>query len=152
MDLKTSYDLDSIQELVDKLVLSKIITSKEAKAIDTKKLVEFSKTDFAMRISKAQKVFKERPFYININANKLIDEEVSENVLVQGIIDLYFIDEDGKIVLVDYKTDFIKTEIELVDKYKKQLEIYKNALEQALDKKVDEVYIYSVFLNKEIRI
>ena len=150
MDLRKSYDIDTVQALVDELVLAKIITAKEAKAVDIKRLAEFSKTSFAERISKAKEIFKERPFYININASKLIDDSADENILVQGIIDLYFVEEDGKIVLVDYKTDFVKDEKELVRKYKRQLDIYKTALEQATGRRVDEVYIYSVYLNKEI--
>ena len=78
--------------------------------------------------------------------------KTEDKILVQGIIDLYYINKDDKIVLVDYKTDFIKQgeEQKLIEKYKKQLEIYKKALENSLNKKVDKVIIYSVCLNKEI--
>ena len=62
------------------------------------------------------------------------------------------VDENGKIVLVDYKTDFVKEQEELIAKYKEQLKLYKKAIEEALDKNVDEVYIYSTYLNKEIRV
>ena len=76
----------------------------------------------------------------------------NDSVLVQGIIDLYFVDENNKIILVDYKTDYVETEAKLVEKYKKQLELYKIAIEKSLNKKVDETYIYSTCLNKEILI
>ena len=67
---------------------------------------------------------------------------------------MYFINENGQVVLVDYKTDYVENgnEIELVDKYKSQLNLYKQALENALGAKVDKVYIYSVYLDKEIEI
>ena len=73
---------------------------------------------------------------------------------MKGIIDLYEIFEDGKILLLDYKTDYVELGNEeiLIKKYKNQLKIYKQALEEALDKKVEEVYIYSLYLNKEIKI
>ena len=76
--------------------------------------------------------------------------ELDENILVQGIIDLYYIDKDDKLVLVDYKTDYVDNgkEDELVEKYRKQLELYERALEKALHQKVDRVYIYSTWLNK----
>ena len=59
---------------------------------------------------------------------------------------------NDEIVLVDYKTDYVKQEKELINKYKEQLNIYKQALEQALNKKVRKVYIYSMCLNREIKL
>jgi len=73
---------------------------------------------------------------------------------VQGIVDLYYINKNDEVILVDYKTDYVQNnnEQELIDKYKEQLNIYKRALEQALNKKVKEVYLYSIYLDKEIKI
>ena len=81
-----------------------------------------------------------------------ISKENDENILVQGIIDLYYIDKDGKLVLVDYKTDYVEAgkENELVEKYKEQLYLYKDALEKALNRKVDRMWIYSLYLNESI--
>ena len=95
---------------------------------------------------------KEKPFYINIPAKEIYGEDIEEQVLVQGIIDLYYIDAQDEITLVDYKTDYVQEghENELMQKYKDQLEIYKNALEEALGKKVKNVYIYSVYLGELI--
>ena len=73
--------------------------------------------------------------YINI--------ETDENILVQGIIDLYYISEDNKLILIDYKTDYVKKPEELINKYKTQLSIYKKALENSLNRRVDETYIFS---------
>jgi len=74
--------------------------------------------------------------------------------LVQGIIDLYYINQKNELVLLDYKTDYVENgkEKELKNKYLEQLKIYKQALEQALQRKVDKVYIYSTYLDKEILI
>ena len=74
--------------------------------------------------------------------------------MVQGIIDLYYIDKDGNLNLVDYKTDFVENgnEVELIRKYKSQLDLYKKALEQVYNKEVCNTYIYSVYLNKELEI
>ena len=73
--------------------------------------------------------------------------------MVQGIIDLYYIDEQDDVILVDYKTDFVKTdENELIEKYVGQLTLYKQAIEKATGKKVKEVYIYSTYLNKDIKV
>ena len=70
---------------------------------------------------------------------------------MQGIIDVYFEEEDGLVVL-DYKTDRVSDEKELVDKYHAQLDYYAKALEQLTEKKVKEKLIYSFALGKEIRL
>ena len=78
--------------------------------------------------------------------------DVNENVLVQGIIDLFFIDKDGKVILVDYKTDYVQNENELIEKYSQQLSLYKKAIEKSLNVRVDKVVIYSIYMQKEIEI
>ena len=79
------------------------------------------------------------------------DSWQDETILVQGIIDAYFI-EDGKIILVDYKTDRVRTgqEQKLIDLYHVQLEDYAEALERMTGMKVKEKFIYSFTLQKEI--
>lgn len=152
LDLRKEYSLDEITEFIDKLVYDKIINMMEAESINKEQLLEFTKSDLANRIRKAKTIYKEKPFYININVGEVYDEKIDEDILVQGIIDLYFIDEFDKLVLVDYKTDRVENLEELITKYKTQLDLYKQALEDALDKKVDEVYIYSVYKGSSIDI
>ena len=100
----------------------------------------------------AKEIYKEKPFYITIPAKEIYDEDVPENILIQGIIDLYYVRNNGQVVLVDYKTDFVEQEDELIKKYKTQLDLYKKALEKSINKKVDEMIIYSLYLQKEIKI
>ncbi len=152
LDLRREYTIDEIAEFVDKMVYDKIINMLEAESINKEQLLEFTKSDLAKRIRKAKTIYKEKPFYININAGELYGEELNEDILVQGIIDLYFIDENDKLVLVDYKTDRIEDIEELISKYKTQLDLYKQALEEALEREVDEVYIYSVYKGNSIDI
>jgi len=149
---KQSYNIDSIKNLIHELELKEIITKKEAEVINPYKILEFTKSNIWNDLKYAKKVFKEQPFYISMPAKEIYKLNVDENILVQGIIDLYYIDKDNNIVLVDYKTDYVEKgkEYELVQKYQKQLDLYKEALEKALNKKVKKVYIYSVYLGKEI--
>ena len=88
---------------------------------------------------------------IQRSAAMLDDLWQGETVLVQGIIDAYFV-EDGEIVLVDYKTDRVRRgqEQKLIDLYHVQLEDYAQALERMTGKKVKEKIIYSFTLQKEI--
>ena len=151
---KEEYNLEKIQTLIQNLEMNKIITEKEREAINPYKILQFTKSKIWEQLKNAKEYYQERPFYINVTASEIYNEDIDENVLVQGIIDLYFVNEIGNIVLVDYKTDYVENgkELELVEKYKNQLELYKQALEEALNTKVDKVYIYSVYLEKEIEI
>ena len=151
---KEEYDFDKIKSLIQNLEMNQIITEKESKAINVYKILQFTKSEIWNQLKNAKEYYQEKPFYINVPANQIYDEDIKENILVQGIIDLYFVNESGQVVLVDYKTDYVENgnEFELVEKYKNQLDLYKQAFENALDLKVDRVYIYSVYLDKEIEI
>ena len=85
-------------------------------------------------------------------ASEIYGSDAKEKILVQGIIDLYYINKNDELILLDYKTDFVKEETDLIDKYKIQLDIYKRALEYSLKRKVDKVYIYSLCLQKAIEL
>ena len=149
------YNLEKITELIEGLKDKEIITEIEAQNIDKEKLLEYTNSQLWTELKQAKEIHKEHPFYINIKASRIynqINKEDDENILVQGVIDLFFIDKDDKLILVDYKTDYVRNENELIEKYKGQLDLYKEALEQSLDKKVDRMCIYSVYLNKLIEI
>lgn len=149
---KQEYTLQEIKDLINELELKQIITNKEARSISTYKILAFTKSTIWKELRKAKTVEKEKPFYINIPAKEIYNQEIEEDILVQGIIDLYYINGNDELVLVDYKTDYVEKgkEEELLNKYRKQLDLYKRALESALNRKVDKVYIYSVYLEKEI--
>ena len=76
-------------------------------------------------------------------------EDVKDTILVNGIIDCYFI-ENNQVILLDYKSDRIYDEEELKERYRIQLQLYKIALERALGLPVAETYIYSFAMGKEI--
>lgn len=149
---KIDYDINKVNELIQELEMKKIITSKEAENINPNKILQFTKSNIWKELKEAKEIQKEKPFYINIPAKEIYEEETEENILVQGVIDLYYIDKFDKLKLVDYKTDYVENndENQLIDKYRNQLELYSKALEESFRKKVDKKYIYSVYLGKEI--
>ncbi len=149
---KNEYNYNDVKKLVESLEFKKIITSKEAEAININKIVQFTKSKIWKEITNAKKVERERPFYISIPAKEIYMQDVDENILTQGVIDLYYINENDELILVDFKTDFVENNNEqfLINKYKVQLDLYKMALENALERKVDKIYIYSTFFDKEI--
>lgn len=149
------YNLEKITELIEELKDKEIITEIEVQNIDKEKLLEYTNSQLWTELKQAKEIHKEHPFYINIKASRIynqINKEDDEDILVQGVIDLFFIDKDDKLILVDYKTEYVQNENELVEEYKGQLDLYKEALEQSLNKKVDKMCIYSVYLNKLIEI
>ena len=95
---------------------------------------------------------KEQPFVIGINANRLSpDLPPAEMILIQGIIDVFFEEEDG-LVILDYKSDAVKNKDELITRYEKQLEYYQEALTQLTGKKVKERLIYSFALGEVVEL
>lgn len=147
LDFRENYNEKTLNDLIQKLIYLNIVTEKQSQYIDKKRLLEFTKTELFKEIQNAKEIYKEQPFHMSV-----IDENTKESILIQGIIDLYYINQNNEIVLVDYKTEYVEknNEQELIEKYKPQLKIYKKAIEEALNKNVEKVYIYSVYLNKEI--
>ena len=152
LNSKEEYTLEKIEDILEDLVLKNIITVNEKEEINVEKIYKFTKSKIWEELKEALVVEKEKPFYINIPAKDIYETDIEEDILVQGIIDLYYINNNNELVLVDYKTDYIQNEEELIEKYKEQLDIYKTALEEAMQQKVDRVYIYSTFLDKALMI
>ena len=144
LDERKDYELKDIQNMILNLVEKEIITQNEADAIDVNLIYQYTKSQLFEELRQAKEVHKEQPFYINIPAKDVVSEagNSKKNILVQGIIDLYYIDKNDNLVLIDFKTDYISQEPnakeKILDKYKVQLEIYKTALEQALGRKVNK--------------
>lgn len=152
LDFGREYELEDIQKLIHGLKEKGIITEKEEEAINPYIILKFTKSVIWQDLKEAKEYHKEEPFYINVPANDVIQTDMDENILVQGIMDLYYINKNDELILLDYKTDFAGQgeEENLVNRHKAQLMLYKQALENALNRKVDKVYIYSTGLGKEI--
>ena len=151
--ISNEKNIEEVENLINTLINKNIITEEEKKAINMNVIKNYLNSDLYLELQKAKLVKKETPFYLNINSNEIYDE-TDEKILVQGIIDLYYINNKDELILVDYKTDYLKdnNEEELIDKYITQLRLYNIALEKSLKRKVDYTYIYSTYLNKKILI
>ena len=99
-----------------------------------------------------KRLFRENHFMRALPYHSLFPERPEEDeVLLQGIIDAFIVEDDG-IILVDYKTDRVKNEEELRERYRKQIMLYSDALEAILGKKVKRRVLYSFYLGKEVEI
>lgn len=123
--------------------------------VSAPKIIQFLMTDTAYRMgeaARAGRLYKEQPFVMGLPADRLSREfPHEETVLIQGIIDVFF-EENGKYVLLDYKTDAVQTAEELVKRYHVQLDYYAEALEQASGFRDTERILYSFKLGEEIHL
>jgi ATP-dependent helicase/nuclease subunit A len=153
MNLEGIVHSNQVKEQLEQLVASGKMTQLAADTIHPYDIYCFCQSRLCKRMIEAEKkgdLYKEQPFVIAKPASEIDQEyESCQEILVQGIIDAYFEENDG-VVLLDYKTDHVKTGEELVKRYKKQLQVYGEALEQMTGKTVKEKVIYSFCLQKEI--
>lgn len=156
-DLKKEY-FTFVKLELDRLVLEGRLEEEAAKKLNKKRLVEFCTSDLVSRMAAARKkglLKREQPFVFGLPAHEVNKEYEGDAILlIQGIIDTYFEEEDG-LILVDYKTDWIpdgEDEKFLIRRYHTQLDQYVRALEQMTGKKVKEKLIYSFYLSKEIHL
>ena len=146
---------EQLKEQLHSLVQNKKMTAAEAECVCISDIRAFVECDLGQRMKKAAvegRLFREQPFVISRSAAEIEETwDPQERVLVQGIIDAYFLEED-EIILVDYKTDRVRRNEEqmLIDRYHTQLEDYAQALQRMTGRKVKEKYIYSFTLKKAI--
>ena len=120
-------------------------------AVRQRKVENFLRSPLAWRMWLAQcrgSLYREQPFVLGIDARRLkSDFPETETVLIQGIIDVFFEEEDG-IVLLDYKTDAVSSMEELWNRYETQLDYYQEAVQKLLGKPVKERILYSFHLER----
>ena len=155
LNFAEDYDTEKLKNCLRKFTEDGKMTDEMRKAVCIRDFLKFLQTDSGKRMqacAKQNRLFKEQPFVLGVPATDLWkEEEEGELVLVQGIIDVYFEEEDGLVVL-DYKTDRVRESRELVERYHGQLDYYARALEQATGKTVKEKIIYSFTLGEEIHL
>ena len=124
----------------------------ECAALNMDKLHDFFNSELMTCMLSAKKVHREFGFFDRVPVVDIYPEKAGKSddtILVQGIADAV-IEEDDHIILVDYKTDFVKTKSELIERYKNQLILYSNILEKCFEKPVKERIIYSTHLSETI--
>ena len=133
--------------------LEKKLPEAEYKLVNPKRFQAFLQSPLAARFRKAQAadtLYREQHFMKQVPNDYLFPgSDTSEPVILQGIIDAFFI-EDGEIVLVDYKSDHVREAETLIGRYQKQLELYAEALEKITGLRVKEKLIYSIILEQAI--
>lgn len=143
-----------VEAYLARMVEREQMTAESCGLIDSSAVWTFLSSEFGQRMKRAQakgRLHKEQQFVMGIPARDMGAGDSDELVVIQGIIDAFFEEEEG-LVLMDYKTDKISREETLVEHYKKQLDYYERALEQMTGKPVKEKVIYSLILQKAITV
>lgn len=143
---------------IDRLILERKLESEVKEVISMSHLVKMSQSEIVQKMREAKHVEKEKAFIYLAPAN-IVESSYPEDeeILIQGVIDAYFIDDEG-ITILDYKTDYVdKTQIEvskekIKSRYKKQLEFYAMALEGITKISVAHRYIYLYNINEWIEL
>lgn len=137
----------NLENEISRLIELGYLTDEQAQSLDRQKLNNFFLGALADEIFDADKVYREIKISSFVSTAELYGSRFDEQVLVQGIADCV-IEKDGMLTLIDYKTDNISSEDELLDRYKKQIMFYKNAVEKALEMPVKSALLYSFSLGK----
>ena len=117
-----------------------------------KKLYNYLNGDILTYIKEAKDIQKEQPFVIYDNLEEIPNCNFKEKTYIQGVIDLLITLKNNNKIIVDFKTDRIDNKQQLIDRYKVQLEVYKKGVELSLNGKVQDMYIYSFYLDELIKI
>ena len=146
------YTQASLTKELDGLVTKGTFTEEERNLLSDTSLYKFFSSDLGKRLINAKRIERELPFSMLFEGKRVYDTlEDGENLFLQGIIDTAF-EEDGEWVLVDYKTDRVKSGEDLIKRYKIQMDLYKEALQRLTGMPVKACYIYSFRLHDAISI
>lgn len=144
------YTQQSMTDMLDSLQAEGKFSDEERSLLSDRSLYGFFNSDLGQRLIASKRVERELPFSMLFDGNRVYpDVENGERLFLQGIIDTAFV-EDDQWVLVDYKTDRVKSGDELIRRYKIQMDLYKEALERLTNMPVKASYIYSFRLHEAI--
>ncbi|MEG1409634.1 MAG: helicase-exonuclease AddAB subunit AddA [Terrisporobacter sp.] len=163
LDLNKIHRIDDIKEQIQSLIKREIISEKQSLVVNPFKIYKFFKSDIGKRVLASHFIKREQTIYSQMNMNDIYlnNEDIQNNraiyeeesLMLRGIIDLYF-EENNEILIVDYKTDYIDEENkqEVINRYRKQLDLYGEALEKLTGKKVKDKYLYLFNIDEEVKL
>lgn len=138
----------NLDTVINDLINRQLLTEEEANCLDKAKLNIFFNSKLMYRMINSDNIHREIKVSTFIPVCELENTDYTDEVLVRGVADCVF-EENGELVLVDYKTDRVENESELLERYQNQLSFYKKAIERKLEKPVKQALLYSFWLNKE---
>lgn len=143
------FDSQSYDNELERLVEDEFILKSEAELCDKDKIIRFVTNELLKSLNSSGICHKEERILFSLDADEIYKSGSSDQIIIQGVLDLWY-EIDGCAVIVDYKTDKVKTKDELIERYSVQLDMYQKALERIYNVKTDKKYIYSFALEQFI--
>ena len=146
----------SVEDELFSLVENGMLTEDEADAVDKKSVSDFFESNLAERILSSDKVYKEYAFTVSVPLSEMhpeipVEAAEGESIIIEGVVDCAF-EENGKLIIVDFKTDRASDSDELVERYKEQLSVYRRCLSEVIGLPVAQTLIYSFRLGEIIAV
>ena len=159
IELTDGKNHDTIKSEIESFVSDGIISEENAKYIDIPSILKFFESPVGKAMTGAEKVYREAPFEILVEADEIFPQaDTSEKIVVQGMIDAYFVDNNGNLVLMDYKTDrkgsksVAEFKDEILNRYELQMYYYEKALKLLTGRSVNKKYIYLFDIGEALEI
>ncbi len=141
----------SVEQEADRLMREGLLRKAEREVLSVRCIQTFFRSGIFERIRTAKQVWRELRFTVFVPAGRLTGQEGGQQMVLQGMTDLVFETEEG-LVILDYKTDAVGNAQELAGRYAEQVELYCEAVEQCLGKRVREKFLYSFHLSQAVRL
>jgi ATP-dependent helicase/nuclease subunit A len=159
LDMSVVYDEETLRNAIKEMNERGFLSDDEAKSLQIFDLLKYLNSDIGRLVHKASlegRLLREQNFVFSERIDKLFaglseDELSDQEVLVQGEIDCLVVGDDG-VIVIDYKTDRVSDEQELLNRYSRQLQIYGEAASRTFGREIDKLYIYSFVLNRFIEV
>ena len=157
LDLRKDFNEEAIKDQIKGMFIREHITAEQLKSVNIKWISDFLNSDLGARVLEAKSVRRETPFTIALPIIDLYPEfddciQIKEKVLIQGIIDMLIEEEDG-FIIIDFKTDKVRGDISnVVARYNTQIDLYTQAVEMIMGKRVKERYLYLFDIKKGVAV
>lgn len=155
IDFSKTSSLEDIREEIERLTRERFLLPEEARTVNPENIRAFFESSIGSRILRARSCWREFRFSLLTDATSVLDTPAEgEKVLLQGVVDCLF-EEDGKLIIVDYKTDHVSGEAEMrsrAESYRIQLETYALAMARVFDMPVNERILFFLESNKALSI
>ena len=154
MDFAKAKTREGLKDEVARLCAARFLSEREAKAVNLSALERLSRSELGRRMLAAEKPLREFRFSLLLDAGELYPGAEGEELLLQGVVDCC-LEEDGTLVVIDYKTDNVRTDEEIAARaelYRGQLLAYARALTRIFEKPVKEGVLFFLAPGKEVRV
>lgn len=154
MDFSRAVDVEGVEQEIERLRSQRFISDRDASAVDAKAIAELFASPLGKRLLSAEELHREFKFSLLCPAEELYPDTEGESLLLQGVVDCYMAEPDG-LVIVDYKTDYVKTAQQLQERaafYSGQVRAYARALERIEGRKVKECVLYFLSAGKAVSV